>query len=531
MVHWKSTMKNLIPPWQPLPDATSATSQHLIDEMTNDVMTEFATSAGKSVTSPRTVGSELIVDKRNPTICTAGNSKNRPQDVSSRPFERVAFDVIGPLPETFRGNKYILVVQDYFSKWAEAYPLPHQRSELIAQTLVWEWISRYGTPERIHSDQGSNFESETVQELFRVLDIRKTRTTPYHPQSDGMVERLNATIEQMLRCYVDKNQRDWDSKLSLVMSAYRSSVHSTTQNTPYYLLHGREFTLPVDLIFPNHGADRTTHSSFMRKLRGSLKSAYRDAREATNANLKLQKRCYDRKLGEKIFPVGSRVLYYSHATDPGLSRKLATLWSRPWVVKFRRGVCYDIFDKQTGKSKRVHVNDLKEFFGDDNEKTLPTSSMTNPSTKHDSSTTMERAYSTSRVFRPNRVWTSGGRYYRDEKPSTTSIVPESNNYQKHVHFEQIVDQDDDAMPAPNAWSANISGDSSTIVPADDGFISTTPSNLQPSSNETSAYTFTETSGNDVTISGSSAQRSIVFPPRRRRIPFRFGDYLDEILRS
>ena len=464
------------------------------------------------------------------------------QDVSSRPFERVAFDVIGPLPETFRGNKYILVVQDYFSKWAEAYPLPHQRSELIAQTLVSEWISRYGTPERIHSDQGSNFESETVQELFRVLDIRKTRTTPYHPQSDGMVERLNATIEQMLRCYVDKNQRDWDSKLSLVMSAYRSSVHSTTQNTPYFLLHGREFTLPVDLIFPNHGADRTTHSSFVRKLRGSLKSAYRDAREATNANLKLQKRCYDRKVREKIFPVGSRVLYYSHATDPGLSRKLATPWSGPWVVKFRRGVCYDIFDKQTSKSKRVHVNDLKEFFGDDNEKTLPTSSTTNPSTKYDSSTTMERAYKTNRVFRPNRVWTSGGRYYTDEKPSTTSMMPGSNNCQKHVHFEQIVAQDDDSMPAPNAWSAtgtesmNITGDSSVTVPADEGFIPTTPSNLQPSSNETSADTSTDTSGNDVTISGSSAQSSVVLPPRNRRIPIRFGDFLvgtelDEILDS
>ena len=196
--------------------------------------------------------------------------------------------------------------------------------------------------ERMHSDQGSNFESETVQELFPVLDIRKTRTTPCHPQSNSMVERPNAKIEQMLRCYVYRNQRDWDSKLSLVMSAYRLTVHSTTQNTPYYLLHGRQFTLPVDLIFPNHGADRTTHSSFVRKLLGSLKSAYRDAREAINADLKLQKRCYHRKVREKIFPVGSRVLYYSHATDPGLSRKLAISWSGPWVVKCRRGVCYDI---------------------------------------------------------------------------------------------------------------------------------------------------------------------------------------------
>ena len=119
----------------------------------------------------------------------------------------------------------------------------------------------------------------------------------------------------------------------------------------------------------------------------------------------------------------------------------------------------------------------------------------------------------------------------DEKPSTTSMMPKSNNYQMHAHFEQFVDQDDGAMSAPNAWSAtgtgstNISGDSSATVPADEGFIPTVPSNLQSPSNETSAETSSDTSGNDVTISGSSAQSSIVLPPRNRRIPIRFGDFL------
>ena len=96
----------------------------------------------------------------------------------------------------------------------------------------------------------------------------------------------------------------------------------------------------------------------------------------------------------------------------------------------------------------MHVNDLNEFFSYDNEQRWSTSSKAISSTKHDTSTTMERAYKTSRVSRPNRVWTSGGRYYTDEKPSTTSMLPGSNKYQKHVHFEQTVDQDDGAMPAP-----------------------------------------------------------------------------------
>lgn len=92
----------------------------------------------------------------------------------------------------------MLVVGDYFSKWTEAYPLPNQEAKTVARVLVEEWVCRYGTPRSLHSDQGRNFESNLFGELCRLLGINKTRTTPYQPQSDGMIERFNRTSLSML---------------------------------------------------------------------------------------------------------------------------------------------------------------------------------------------------------------------------------------------------------------------------------------------------------------------------------------------
>jgi len=112
------------------------------------------------------------------------------------PMERVALDLFGPLPVTKHGNKYILVVTDYFTRWVEAYSLPNQEATTMARVLVNEWISRYGAPDVIHSDQGKNFDSRLFKEVCHLLGIHKTRTTPYHPQSDGLVERFNRTLKR-----------------------------------------------------------------------------------------------------------------------------------------------------------------------------------------------------------------------------------------------------------------------------------------------------------------------------------------------
>jgi transposase InsO family protein len=112
----------------------------------------------------------------------------------SEPFQRIAIDILGPLPVTPRGNKYLLVLTDYFSKWAEALPLVTQEAEVIADALIEHVFTRLGMPAELHSDQGTNFDGKLIQAMCDRLSINKTRTTPYHPASDGQTERQNRTL-------------------------------------------------------------------------------------------------------------------------------------------------------------------------------------------------------------------------------------------------------------------------------------------------------------------------------------------------
>ena len=110
------------------------------------------------------------------------------------PFERVQLDVLGPLPITSAGNRYLLIAVNYFTKWVEAFPLKNVRSKIIAETFLNQIISRHGVSLEVYIDQGRNFESKIFRELSRLLGIKKTKTTALHPQSDGQIERQHQTI-------------------------------------------------------------------------------------------------------------------------------------------------------------------------------------------------------------------------------------------------------------------------------------------------------------------------------------------------
>ena len=115
------------------------------------------------------------------------------------PLDRLALDIMGPLPLIRDKNKFILVIGDYFTRWMEAYSLPSQHAENIAEKLVHEFISKYGTPYEIHTDQGCNFESQLFQEVLKLLEVKKTRPTAYRPSSNGLIERFNGTLGRMIK--------------------------------------------------------------------------------------------------------------------------------------------------------------------------------------------------------------------------------------------------------------------------------------------------------------------------------------------
>ena len=136
------------------------------------------------------------------------------------PMDRVATDILGPFPVSDRGNRYVLLVCDQFTKWTEAYAIPDYKAHTVAAKLVDEFFSRFGPSLELHSDQGSTYESVLFKEVCKLLDIHKTRTTPFHPSSNGMVERFNRTLLDMIAMYIDENQKDWDCHLPLLTAAY-----------------------------------------------------------------------------------------------------------------------------------------------------------------------------------------------------------------------------------------------------------------------------------------------------------------------
>jgi transposase InsO family protein len=126
------------------------------------------------------------------------------------PLDCVTTDIVGPLPRTPRGNKYILTVMDCFTKWLEVYPIPDQTAETCAAKLLDEYIGRFGCPLALHSDQGSNFGSDVFHQLCQLMEIRKSRTSVRNPKGNGGIERSHRTLLLMIRAYLNGVQNDWD---------------------------------------------------------------------------------------------------------------------------------------------------------------------------------------------------------------------------------------------------------------------------------------------------------------------------------
>ena len=196
------------------------------------------------------------------------------------PLDRIGIDVMGPLNVTKDKNKYILVIGDYFTRWMEAYSLPSQHAEVVAEKLVHEFISRFGTPLEIHSDQGRNFESSLFKEVLKLLEIRKTRTTAYRPISNGLIERFNETLGRMIKKFVDSNRSNWDKHLDLLLAAYRATPHPASGYSPNMLMFGREVNTPSNILypFPRPEEPETVHE-YVSDLRNSLEVIYHTVRK------------------------------------------------------------------------------------------------------------------------------------------------------------------------------------------------------------------------------------------------------------
>ena len=275
-----------------------------------------------------------------------------PLPVVGVPFQRIAMDIVGPLPRTQRGNRFILVISDYATRYPEAIPLKGVTAAKVADVLI-DFISRHGIPEEILTDQGTNFTSALLGELYSLMGIKAIQTSSYYPQTDGLVECFNRTLKSMLRRVLDEEKRNWDRMLPYVLFAYREVPQATVGFSPFELLYGREMRGPLDVLkeewIENPNAE-TDILSYILQVRDRLETS----REIMEENVKIaQKEYYDQRASETKLDPGDKVLLLL----PSSTKKFLAQWQGPYSVTRRVGkVNYEIEMPDKGGRKQVfHV--------------------------------------------------------------------------------------------------------------------------------------------------------------------------------
>ena len=270
----------------------------------------------------------------------------------------MAVDIL-KVPMSHQGNQYILVAQDYFSKWPFAQAMPDQKADRIVRILRDQVFTLVGPPERLHSDQGRNFESQILGDLCKAFKVTKSHTTPYHPQGDGLVERMNRSLLNLLRTFVEK-EGDWEQHLQLLLYIYRTTKHASTGLSPHEILFGHN---PPSLHIPNL---RTTAILDPNEYSHHLQRKLLEIRELVDANI--------------VQSAGRQQHFHTSTKPPHLRQgqtvllnnptkgKLDPRWTGPWVVQqYENSTTLRL--KKGEKEQVVHINRVRPLLEEDTENT------------------------------------------------------------------------------------------------------------------------------------------------------------------
>ena len=272
------------------------------------------------------------------------------------PFEQIAIDTSGPFPESYDGNRYIINIIDMFSGWPESFATKSKSAETVAQILMEHIIPRHACPRVIVSDNGTEFCNAVIDQISAFFNIKHIRTSVYHPQSNGKCERYNRVQNDMLAKLVDRSQRDWDRKISAILSAYRTAKNESTQFSPFYVLYGRDPVLPVDtLLSPKY---KYQGDEYVPTMLENLHSAHHHVQYNLARSHEQNREYYDQKAKPIKIEVGDMV-YFRDPAGPSPS-KLASNWQPFYrVMKALSNVTFVIKNQLSGETKVVNTHNLR----------------------------------------------------------------------------------------------------------------------------------------------------------------------------
>ena len=277
----------------------------------------------------------------------------------SQIFEHLHVDMMGPVKRTDRGNSYIITATDAFSKWVFAWPCHNIRTTEIVKFLENYVLSVYGKPQTIVTDRGAQFTSSEWSLWVEKHGISHNLTTPRHPQSNGIDERVNGTLSRILRNYVDHHQTNWDEKLKWAVYSYNTTVHESTGYSPFQIIHGFD---PRSPLKNNEAGDPLNMPELMTK-RNEIRQSANENNKRAQAKQKLN---YDKGHQKAELSVGQLVLVRELFISTEFSKKFHPKWDGPYVVVNILGErdnpkAITIWDSANWSKKTFSINDVKPY--------------------------------------------------------------------------------------------------------------------------------------------------------------------------
>jgi hypothetical protein len=284
--------------------------------------------------------------------------------IKAEPFSHIGIDVMGPLPVTLSGKRYIILAVDFFTKYTEAVAVEDADAQTVVKFIHTDIICRHGVPKEITSDRGTEFLNELVQELERTYHIKHIRTTAYHPQGNGQTERTNQTVKNILS-KISRQEDSWDHYLESALFAVRTIRQKSTQFSPFELVYGRQPNREYHHSTPDIGTyDDRLWAYVMRDI-SRLQRIRKKAAVFIDKAQDRQRTNQSKKANAAPLKIGDQVLLYRNIVESSWSAKLQPKWEGPYFIQEIKG--QSVWLRRANGSilpSAIHRSKLKKYVND-----------------------------------------------------------------------------------------------------------------------------------------------------------------------